>query len=315
MIRKTLLIATTLLSVSLTGCLTSSIAKETKHKFIVTDEPRKQLHYIDSNNQQNNWTLKLPAKYRDMQFIGDNKLLVSTDNGYKELDFKTRKTLKEVRGVFYGTTSAQRLANGETIIATNQKNGVNFFKLNKADKIIKRINFPKYHNIRLMRLTKDGKIMFGCNNNHVVITDFSKKIYTDIKIPGAKHIYQVIKLQNNNILVANGYGENIVEVNLTTKKVIKEYGGKKHPQAKVLGFHFFSGMQVLPNGNIVVANWTGHGKNDSQKGAQLIEFSKDNTVVWSWKNSKKAGSIHHVIILNPLNLNKLNNEFKTVLGK
>ncbi len=58
-------------------------SSKTKHKFILNDEARAQLHYIDENDKNNDWTLKLPKKYRDMQLIGGNKLLVSTENGYK----------------------------------------------------------------------------------------------------------------------------------------------------------------------------------------------------------------------------------------
>ncbi|UDQ98049.1 hypothetical protein AAEX28_13795 [Lentisphaerota bacterium WC36G] len=283
---------------TISSCAVNKEYNPQKHKFILSDESRKQVLQVDLANTQNDWIIKLNVKSRDLQLIADNKLLISTDNGYREIDRKSLKTTKKFNGKFRSNMNAIRLDDGSTILAGNSRNGINIYKLDKNDKIIKHINFPQYRNIRLLNIDNDGKLMFGCNNNHVVISDFSKKIYHDITVAGARHIYEVQKLANGNILVANGYGQNITEINLKNNKVVKEYGGKNHPQAQKLGFHFFSGMQLMKNGNIIVANWTGHGANDSNKGVQLIEFSPNNKVIWHWKNPRRTGSVHNVIVLD-----------------
>jgi hypothetical protein len=61
-----------------------------------------------------------------------------------------------------------------------------------------------------------------------------------------------------------------------------------------------SQFQTLKNGHLVVATWTGHGANDSEKGQQVVEFDSNGHVVWTWHDPKLAGSIHGVIILDDL---------------
>jgi hypothetical protein len=70
-------------------------------------------------------------------------------------------------------------------------------------------------------------------------------------------------------------------------------GGKKeHPG---IGLDFFSGWDTLANGNIVVANWLGHGKQG--KGCHLAEFTPDNKLVWTWQGHTLARQVTNVKML------------------
>ena len=73
-------------------------------------------------------------------------------------------------------------------------------------------------------------------------------------------------------------------------------------------------MQVLKSGNIVVANWTGHGSADSAKGSQILQFNPRGEVVWHWHDPERAGSVHGVIILDDLDTRVLNDDTSSVLG-
>jgi hypothetical protein len=132
-------------------------------------------------------------------------------------------------------------------------------------------------------------------------------------IPDGKHIYQVLRNPDKHLLVSMGYGAAAVELD-ETGKVLKALGGKKTEDAKKLGFNFFSGFQVLKNGNVVVANWTGHGVNDSSKGVQLVEFDNSGKVVWTWHDPVLAGTLHGVIVLDDLDIQVLNDDVSSVLG-
>ena len=52
---------------------------------------------------------------------------------------------------------------------------------------------------------------------------------------------------------------------------------------------------MLKNGNVVVANWRGHGYEGD--GPHIIEFDADNRVVWTWAELTKAKYVTNVLVL------------------
>ncbi|MBT3198831.1 MAG: DUF1080 domain-containing protein [Phycisphaerales bacterium] len=60
----------------------------------------------------------------------------------------------------------------------------------------------------------------------------------------------------------------------------------------------FSGFDTLKNGNVVVANWLGHG--NQGKGKHLIEFDKKNKVIWTWGDHKTAKVLTNVLLTDEI---------------
>ncbi len=72
---------------------------------------------------------------------------------------------------------------------------------------------------------------------------------------------------------------------------------------------FFAGFQIVANGNYVVTNWQGHGPKFGASGTQVLEYSPDGKLVWSWKQDpEKFSSLQGVIVLDGLNTNFLHVE-------
>jgi hypothetical protein len=84
----------------------------------------------------------------------------------------------------------------------------------------------------------------------------------------------------------------VVELNVAGEIVSFVGGKQEHPE---LGLDFCSGWDLLPCGNIVMANWLGHNKHGA--GPHLIEFSRDNEVVWSWADHEVATQVTNVKML------------------
>lgn len=290
-------------------------AEPVKHRFLAADESRGQLVYVDQFDPSQDWTLKTPEKHRDLQLIGGGKLLTNTDSGYREYDLKTHQGGKEVKqGFLSGSTTVQRLADGRTIVGCNQKNGITFCELDASDKLIRACSFPQINSLRLFRLSPRGTLLFGAmegNASKVIEADLEGKILRNLTLPEARHNYQVLELPNKNLLVADGYGAAIEELD-STGKTVRKLGGK--PGQPGLLMYFFAGMQVLKNGNIVVSNWTGHDAKDSDKAPQILEFDKDGKLVWQWHDPQRAGTIHGMIVLDDLDTQVLNTDTSSVLG-
>lgn len=300
------------------GCLLSASVRAEepiKHRFIAADESRGQLIYVDQFDPSKDWTLKTPEKHRDLQLIGDGKLLTNTDSGYREYDLNTRQATKQVKhDSLSGSTSVQRLADGRTIVGCNQDNTITFCELDAADKLVNTFTFPQINSLRLFRMSPRGTLLFGAmkgDESRVIEADMHGKILRELVLPDAKHNYQILELPNHNLLVAVGYGAAIEEID-STGKTVRKLGGA--PGEAGLLMHFFAGMQLLKNGNIVVCNWTGHDAKDSDKAPQILEFDKTGKIVWKWHDPQRAGTIHGIIVLDDLDPALLHTDSSSVLA-
>ena len=84
------------------------------------------------------------------------------------------------------------------------------------------------------------------------------------------------------------------------------FGGKKMTNAATIKPNFFSEYEILPNGNIVTANWQGHGGGNGNSGIQVLEFDPTGAVSWFWKQDPVAfSSIQGVQVLDGKDPTKL----------
>lgn len=101
--------------------------------------------------------------------------------------------------------------------------------------------------------------------------------------------YSALRLDNGNTLISCGDKGLIIEVN-PAGQLVWSLGKTELPGIE-LGF--IAGMQRLPNGNTVFANWGGHG---GTSGASLLEVTPDKRVVWTFSPGK-ANRISSVKVL------------------
>ncbi|MDR2755856.1 MAG: hypothetical protein LBC20_09135 [Planctomycetaceae bacterium] len=280
-------------------------AEPVRHKMLLLDESRSQLLYVDQTNSDKNWKLDIengPAW--GIQLIGNNQILVAMPKkgGFREYDLTTRKVVREcfdpVR--YAGTMSAVRFPDGRTILGCD-RGFVRIFLLDGDGHETAAWEFPAMKIIRQIRRTTRNTLLFGSNSDWCYEVSLEGKIVRELQLLGTKHNYQVTELPNGNWLIAGGYGCFLAEVD-RENQVIQRWGGQPFPDG--LHYIFMSQFQTLKDGHLVVATWTGHGANDSEKGQQVVEFDSTGHVVWTWHNPQLAGSIHGVIILDDLDTNK-----------
>lgn len=280
-----------------------------QHRFLALDESRDQLLYVDQANPANDWTIKLPGKHRDLQLIGQQRVLLTHPDGYREFSLTSQTMVKEVKG-YRGATSAQRLADGHTVLACNQQ-GVTVYDLGPDDQPVRKTVFEA-GGTRLLRLTPQGTLLFG-SSNQILEGDWQGKRLKPITLKSGIWVYQVLRTPSGHLLAAGGYDPTILELD-ADGNVLKTIGGRMTDEEKSLGYHFFGGFQVLPSGDVVVSNWTGHGAADSQKGVQIVQYSPAGRLVWKWHEPARAGSINGVIVLDGLDTSVLNDDVSSVLG-
>ena len=269
-------------------------AAEIKHRFLALDESRFQILYVDPSDSSKNWVIKV-AGSRDMQLV-DGKIVIGLSaGGFAEYDFATQKPLRELVDPKYKAVSvtACRLKDGRTLLASDQS-PIRITLLDAEGKELSTTTFSDKQTVRCARMTPRGTVLFGCNENHVVEGTLDGKVIRDIVIPDAKHVYMAEELSNGNLLATTGYGGFFVELD-QEGKIVRKVGGTPGPEG--VGIYFFASIQSLQNGNTIVANWTGHGANDGEKGVQILEYDATGNIVGHWHDPKNAGSIHNAVVV------------------
>ena len=93
-------------------------------RFLLNDEGSAALHYLDLDAPAKNWSFSGPG--RDLQPIGQNRVLRSTPAGFVELELEGGRLVREVEldDDVGGVESARRLPNGHTVLLGNLMDGI-----------------------------------------------------------------------------------------------------------------------------------------------------------------------------------------------
>jgi hypothetical protein len=278
-----------------------------QHEFIAIDEGHATLLHINEREQSKNWIVPIgqPAA-RDMQLIGDGKILIGHHHGYSEFDIVLGRLEKEFKSL-EGVTAVRRQPNGHTIIAGVDipgAKGVAVLELDANDEEIHRAIFPGDY-VRLIRQTEQGTYLMSCNDR---IREGSREgnYLREFLVEGFYHAWKSLRLPNGNLMVTAGYGAFVVELD-ANGKILRKFGGKESVPEKVRPF-FYAMFQPLPNGNVVLANWQGHGPGFGNSGVQLLEFNHAGEIVWSWSQADLISSLQGVLVLDGLDTGRLHDE-------
>lgn len=283
-----------------------SSGKYPERQLLLRDEGLSTLNFIDLAHPEQNYTVPVPAG-RDLQLVGKGRVMLGTGKGYEERDIKTGAKRAELAS-YEGTIAARRLRNGNTLLVGlnwQDKKGIVLVELDPSQVVQRTINFPDFAYVRLIRETVEGNFLIT-SNDQVVEGKPDGTIVWRAKLTQqakAQHAWQAGRLKNGHTLVSGGYSANFQEFDQKGAFVDSISGPPAvHP-------HFFAGFQILKNNNRVVANWQGHGPDHGASGIQILEYSPNGKLIWSWKQDpQKQSSIQGVLVLDGLDLNQLHVE-------
>jgi hypothetical protein len=303
-------------------------AEPIKHDFIAIDEGLSNLMRVDEKEPKKNWLVHIGKPHpRDMQLEGDGRLLISHDQGYCEYDVRTGRLLKDI-SLYHDVSSARRLANGHLLIVgvdfdREKKNKgdnpigdpagrhVIFAEFDASDHVVKRIAYVGDY-ARLVRETAKGTYLCACNTLFRE-GDGKGNWIREIPVEGFTHAWKAVRLPNGDTLMSAGYGTTLkqgssfmAEVD-AAGKIVRQFGAAADVPAEVHSY-FYATFQLLPNGDVVVANWQGHGAGHNYSGVQILEFDPKGAIVWEWNDRAFVSSVQAVLVLDGLNLALLHDE-------
>jgi len=278
-----------------------------KHEFVAIDEGLAHLFYVNENAPAKNWLVPVgQPQARDLQLIGGNRLLVGHDAGYAEFDLATGKKLAEV-AAYHGVASARRLPNGHTLLTgvnLGGATGVVVLEVDAANTVVKQTVYPGNY-VRLLRQTAKGTFLLMTDTT-IREGDATGAIVWEAKVDGFRHAWKAVRLPNGDTFASAGYGAFLVELD-AVGKIVRKFGAKgETPEA--VNTNFYATFQLLPNGDVVVANWQGHGPGHGHSGVQLLEFDRTGAIVWQWSEAEKISSLQGVLVLDGLDPAVLHDE-------
>ena len=283
-----------------------------KHDFIAIDEGLGNLLRVDENDPARNWRVPIGhSRPRDLQLIGRGRLLLSHERGYCEYELATGRRLYDL-ATFSNVSSARRLASGDTLIAYAVEKppaGVFVVELDARSRVVGQVVYPGNY-VRLMRATAQGTFLFGMNDK-VREGDGRGHFTWEAAVTGFRHAWKALRLPNGNTLASAGYGAFMVELG-PEGRAIRTFGRAADVPAAVHPY-FYGMFQLLPNGDVVVANWQGHGSGHGNSGIQLLEYDPRGAIVWQWSDRPIISSVQGVLVLDGLDTAVLHDERRGVM--
>ncbi len=275
-------------------------------RLLLRDEGNSSLHYVDLGEPANNYSVSIPAG-RDLQLVGSGQVLLGTDNGYELRNIADGSAAGAEPG-FPGTQTAHRLHNRNTLLTGinwQGGQGIVLVEVDAAGSVVDTISYAGYGYVRLAREIGDDHFLVAADNQ-VFEGDRDGNVVWTGNITGhaEPHAWQASPIAGGSVAVASGYGASLQIFTPPATEPVETFTGGD-PAANPV---FFSGMQVLSSGNIIVANWQGHD-DFGDTGLQLLEYDPAGSLAWAWQQDDAfVASLQGVIVLDGLDLDVLHVE-------
>ena len=277
-----------------------------KRRMLVRDEGDPHLVLLDFGNPTPVvWKNATDGAWgRGIQLIGNNQVLGSRNDGYSVFDLTTGQVMKTV-DTFPNTTSAYRMANGETMLTHGgptpgmpSGRSVTLSFLGRTDEVSHTITYPGFGYVRMPRPTRNNTFLVP-SDTKLFEGDASGNVLWTATSAAWDHIWEPLLMSDGNVLLATFFGASLDVVDRDTHMVTKRYGTKAMPMAATFQPNEFAEFQILPNGNLITSNWKATGWGTGLNGIQVIEFNPAGDVVWFYKEDPMVfAAIQGVMVID-----------------
>ena len=264
------------LSITFLCAASLSTFAEIRHEFVCVDNQKNQLIYVNQFKDAS-WKTPIPKGSRDLFLLDDERIIVSHPDGAEIYSLKDGKSLTRFDG-FTGVCSVSRTPDGTFLLGSP----AGFTEMAASGKKPKTVQSrgPTAH-LRLARELKNQNIVY-CAGYEIFEINPEGDVVWQHKSDGKT--YLALQQDDGAFLSTKGKEVQLVRVERNGVETVVAGGADVHPDAHLA---WFSGFDLLPNGNVVVANWRGHGFTGESK--HLFEFNADNEIVWSWDDPEVKG--------------------------
>jgi len=288
------------------GCLAGGMlrgqdadtANGIRHRLLVAGSGTKFVAIVDEEGKVE-WQYPVTGPANDAWLLPNGNVLFSDRNSATEVTREKQiawqyKAADEPKG--QEIHAVQPLPDGNRLVAQNG-HPARIMEIAPDGKVVKEIRIetsiknPHAH-FRQVRKTLDGTYIGGLvGEPEVKEYDGDGKVIRTFAVP--RHGFGAVRLPDGNTLIPCGDGHALIEFDKDGNEVwrLDEDDIPGNP------LRFVAGVQRLPNGNTVIANWLGHGGHTGKQ-AQLLEVTRDKKLVWQLWDPRTFGNLSSVHVLD-----------------
>ena len=278
-------------------------AEPIRHVLVLGDESRGAIHYVDQFEPANSFSVPAPRPVWDLRACGEGKYRSVSGKGFTVTDLKERKAVDTFSyDALGGLTSVCDLPDGGFIAGTNQrvddKDAVVVYTFSADRQLKGKCVFRGIHYLRMMTRLPNGDVLLAWNDGILkgrlaAGGDGEGTALQMYKLPRDRNAYMAIPRKAGGYWVGGGFARQAYAY--AEDGAILTTFEAKMPEG--LKNNFYAGVVELANGNLIVANWNGHGAEDSKNGWQILEFDREGACVWNLHDPAAYGSITGVIVI------------------
>ncbi|MCL2104410.1 MAG: hypothetical protein FWH21_05055 [Kiritimatiellaeota bacterium] len=278
-------------------------AEPIRHVLVLGDESRGAIHYVDQFEPANSFSVPAPRPVWDLRVCGEGKYRSVSGKGFTVTDLKERKAVDTFsHDALGGLTSVCDLPDGGFIAGTNQrvddKDAVVVYTFSADRQLKGKCVFRGIHYLRMMTRLPNGDVLLAWNDGILkgrlaAGGDGEGTALQMYKLPRDRNAYMAIPRKAGGYWVGGGFARQAYAY--AEDGAILTTFEAKMPEG--LKNNFYAGVVELANGNLIVANWNGHGAEDSKNGWQILEFDGEGACVWNLHDPVAYGSITGVIVI------------------
>jgi hypothetical protein len=149
-----------------------------------------------------------------------------------------------------------------------------------------------HNQLRCANRLADGHIL-ACHEVEGVVREYDRDGKVVWEYPGLANVFEALRLPSGNTLIGCGTQKRIIEVT-PDKKIVWELNDSHAPE---LNLNWITSLQVLKNGNFVIANFL---RGQEGKGVHAFEVTHDDAkkIVWKFADHNLVKSITMVRVLD-----------------
>ena len=278
---------------------------EKRRRLVLADESRGLLHYYDSGDSEAGFSIKMEKPLWDLTKVGEGRYRAVCNKGFMVADLSERKIVDVFRHDSLDiVTSVCDLPDGGFLASVNprgvKEHVILVRRFSKSRELVSTAAFRGIYYGRGLTRLANGDMLVGHEKGFAICRmppdgarDADGEIVKNVAMPKGRNLFEVVPNRDGTGYWAGaGYGAQLLRFDLDGNLLSAwsaDQGEKKN--------YFYAQVREQPDGHVYVANWTGHGANDSTRGWQVIEFDAEGRVVWHLDDPVRFGSIHGLDVL------------------